>query len=86
MKDVLDELAAVRRAMGTGSVPAGEAYTVELRRRYDAEIDDVWDAITNPERLQRWFKPVTGDLRLAGSSLWTAESTARSSGASRRVC
>ncbi|MBB6551547.1 SRPBCC domain-containing protein [Nonomuraea rubra] len=66
MKDVLDELAAVRRAMGTGSVPAGEAYTVELRRRYDAEIDDVWDAITNPERLQRWFKPVTGDLRLGG--------------------
>ncbi|WP_188194645.1 SRPBCC domain-containing protein [Nonomuraea sp. SYSU D8015] len=66
MKDVLDELAAVRRAMGTGSVPAGEAYTIELRRRYDAEIDDVWDAITNPERLQRWFKPVTGDLRLGG--------------------
>jgi uncharacterized protein YndB with AHSA1/START domain len=66
MKDVLDELAAVRRAMGTGSVPAGEAYTIELRRRYDAEIDDVWGAITNPERLQRWFKPVTGDLRLGG--------------------
>ncbi|ONK15901.1 SRPBCC family protein [Streptomyces sp. MP131-18] len=66
MKDVLDELAAVRRAMGTGSVPAGEAYTIELRRRYDAEIVDVWDAITSPERLQRWFKPVTGDLRLGG--------------------
>ncbi|GIH81281.1 SRPBCC domain-containing protein [Planobispora longispora] len=66
MKDVLDELAAVRRAMGTGSVPAGEAYTIELRRRYDAEIDDVWDAVTSPERLQRWFKPVTGDLRLGG--------------------
>lgn len=67
MKDVLDELAAVRRVMGTGSVPAGEAYTVELRRRYDAEIEDVWDAITSPERLRRWLKPVTGDLRLGGS-------------------
>jgi uncharacterized protein YndB with AHSA1/START domain len=66
MKDVLDELAAVHRAMGNSSVPAGEAYTVELRRRYDAEIDDVWDAITNPERLRRWLKPVTGDLRLGG--------------------
>ncbi|WP_167481578.1 MULTISPECIES: SRPBCC domain-containing protein [Amycolatopsis] len=66
MKDVLDELAAVRRVMGKGSVPAGEAYTVELRRRYDAEIDDVWDAITNPERLRRWLRPVTGDLRLGG--------------------
>ncbi|MEV0390150.1 SRPBCC domain-containing protein [Nonomuraea sp. NPDC050643] len=66
MKDVLDELAAVRRAMGNSRVPAGEAYTVELRRRYDAEIDDVWDAITHPERLRRWLKPVTGALRLGG--------------------
>ena len=67
MKDVLDELAAVRRVMGKGSVPAGEAYTVELRRRYDAEIADVWDAITSPERLRRWLRPVTGDLRPGGT-------------------
>jgi uncharacterized protein YndB with AHSA1/START domain len=53
--------------MGKGTVPAGEAYTVELRRRYDAEIEDVWDAITSPERLPRWLKPVTGDLRLGGT-------------------
>ncbi|MBV8932299.1 MAG: SRPBCC domain-containing protein [Kutzneria sp.] len=62
----MDELAATRRLMGKGSVPAGEAYTVELRRRYGADIDDVWDAITNAERLRRWLKPVTGDLRLGG--------------------
>lgn len=67
MKDVLDELAAVRRTMGSGRVPAGEAYTVELRRRYDADIDDVWDAITDPERLARWLNSVTGDLRLGGT-------------------
>lgn len=66
MKDVLDELAAARRAMGKGSVPAGDAYTIEVRRRYEAHIDDVWDAITNPERLRRWLKPVTGELRLGG--------------------
>lgn len=66
MKDVLDELAAVRRVMGTGSVPAGEAYTVELRRRYAAEVADVWDALTDPERLRRWLRPVTGDLRQGG--------------------
>lgn len=67
MKDVLAELAAVQRVLGTGRVPAGEAYTVELRRRYDAEIDDVWDAISNPERLHRWLQPVDGDLRIGGS-------------------
>jgi uncharacterized protein YndB with AHSA1/START domain len=59
-------LAAVHRVMGKGGVPAGEAYTVELRRRYDAEIEDVWDAITSADRLSRWLKPVTGDLRLGG--------------------
>lgn len=67
MKDVLDELNAVRRVMGKGSVPAGEAYTVELRRRYDADIEDVWAAITSAERLRRWLRPVTGDLRLGGA-------------------
>ena len=66
MKDVLDELAAARRKMGTATLPAGEAYTVELRRRYDAHLDDVWDAITSPERLSRWMKPITGNLRLGG--------------------
>lgn len=66
MKDVVDELLAVHRTMGKGSVPAGEAYTVELRRRYDAEIENVWDAITSAERLPRWLVPVTGDLRLGG--------------------
>jgi uncharacterized protein YndB with AHSA1/START domain len=29
-------------------------------------IDDVWDAITNAERLPRWFLPITGDLKIGG--------------------
>jgi uncharacterized protein YndB with AHSA1/START domain len=66
MKDVLDELTAVRRELGKGSLPAGEAYTVSLRRRYDGEVEDVWDALTTAERLRRWFLPVSGDLRLGG--------------------
>lgn len=67
MQDVLDELAAARRTMGAATLPAGDAYTIELRRRYNAPIDDVWNAITDPERLGRWLKPVAGDLRLGGS-------------------
>ncbi|MFH5230404.1 SRPBCC family protein [Antrihabitans spumae] len=67
MKDVLDELAAARRTMGTATLPAGDAYTVELRRCYDAPVDEVWNAITDPERLGRWLRPVTGNLRLGGS-------------------
>jgi hypothetical protein len=26
----------------------------------------VWDAITDPERISRWFMPVTGDFQLGG--------------------
>ncbi|WP_051267170.1 SRPBCC family protein [Nakamurella lactea] len=35
-------------------------------RRYPAEIDDVWDALTDRERIPRWFLPVTGDLKVGG--------------------
>jgi uncharacterized protein YndB with AHSA1/START domain len=66
MRDVLDELAATHRELGKGRLPAGEAYAVVLRRRYNAEIEDVWDAITSAERLSRWFLPVSGELRLGG--------------------
>jgi uncharacterized protein YndB with AHSA1/START domain len=41
--------------------------TVVLRRRYEADIEDVWSAWTEPERLNRWFLPVSGDLREGGS-------------------
>lgn len=67
MKDILKELAAAQRAMGEGHVPAGDAYTIELRRQYDAPVDDVWDAVTRPERLSRWLAPVNGDLRPGGT-------------------
>ena len=35
-------------------------------RTYDTTVDDLWDAITTPERLARWFMPVEGDLKLGG--------------------
>lgn len=66
MSDILSELAAVHRETGRRPVRAGEARTVVLRRDYEAAIEDVWDAVTNPERIGRWFLPVTGDLRLGG--------------------
>ena len=47
------------------SRPASAA-SVRLRRDYDAPIEDVWDALTNPERIGRWFLPISGDYRLGG--------------------
>ena len=39
---------------------------VEVVRSYPGGLDDVWDALTNPEKLPRWFLPVTGELREGG--------------------
>ena len=35
-------------------------------RTYDTTVEDLWEAITTPERLARWFTPVEGDLKLGG--------------------
>ncbi|MGI8624858.1 MAG: SRPBCC domain-containing protein [Solirubrobacteraceae bacterium] len=48
-------------------IPAGEARVAVFNRTYDAPIDDVWDACTDPSRLRRWYVPVTGDLRVGGA-------------------
>ncbi|HJV12652.1 MAG TPA: SRPBCC family protein, partial [Propionibacteriaceae bacterium] len=45
----------------------GEVVAVTLQRNYPSEAADVWQAITDPERLRRWFLPVTGDLRQGGN-------------------
>lgn len=65
MFDLLDELAAIRR--GVARDGTRETVSVTVSRTYDAEPEDVWDALTSPERLPRWFYPVSGDLRAGGS-------------------
>lgn len=66
MIDIASEIDAVQRGVVSGPVDAGEAKVVRLTRTYDAGIGDVWDALTTPERISRWFLPVSGDLRLGG--------------------
>lgn len=67
MKDLLDELAATTREVARRGGGADEMIVVRLQRRYTAEVDDVWDAITDPARLARWFAPVSGDLEPGGT-------------------
>ena len=66
MIDVTQQINAVRRQVGTRVLEAGEARTVIVSQSYDATVEDVWDACTNPDRIPRWFLPITGDLRLGG--------------------
>ena len=66
MIDTAREIGAVQRSLGSGRLGDAEAHVITMRRTYDAPIDDVWDALTNPERIARWFMPVTGDYRVGG--------------------
>jgi uncharacterized protein YndB with AHSA1/START domain len=63
MIDGNDQLEAVTRHV---SAPGGETRTVVLTQTYASGVDDVWDAVTDAERIPRWFLPVSGDLRLGG--------------------
>jgi len=66
MIDIPREIEAVHREVGERDLPAGAGRTVRLAREFDAPIDDVWDALTNPARIRRWFLPISGDYRLGG--------------------
>ncbi len=66
MIDIVRQIEAVQREVGSGRIAAGDGRSLRLRRTYDAPIDDVWDALTNPERINRWFLPISGDFRVGG--------------------
>lgn len=67
MIEVTHRLNTVRRTVGTRVLEPGEARTVTVSRVYDTELEDLWDACTNAERIPRWFLPVSGELRLGGT-------------------
>jgi uncharacterized protein YndB with AHSA1/START domain len=65
--DLAEQIGAISRQVEQQHSEAGEVVTVTLERRYPAEVTDVWHAITDPERVRRWFVPLTGDLRPGGN-------------------
>ena len=40
---------------------------VRMEDVYDTSAEDLWSALTDPERLARWIAVVTGDLRVGGT-------------------
>lgn len=67
MIDIVNEIDSVQRELRDGHIPAGDGKMIRLQRDYDAPIEDVWDAVTNAERLSRWFLPISGDYRVGGT-------------------
>lgn len=64
--DVDHHINAARRTVGARQLELGEARVVTISRTYNEPIEDVWDALTNIERIPRWFLPITGDLSVGG--------------------
>lgn len=56
----------VSREIHTGSRDGTPTKIAVARRLYATDQADLWDAITNAERLPRWFLPISGDLKVGG--------------------
>jgi uncharacterized protein YndB with AHSA1/START domain len=76
MPDPRDPIASagmVAREIRTGERGGAVTKVLTARRAYRADRADVWDALTSPERLPRWFQPVSGDLRVGGHYQFEAQ-------------
>jgi uncharacterized protein YndB with AHSA1/START domain len=59
-------LGAQIRRVGTRQHEGMTVHVVEATRSYDTDPDDLWNALTDRERIPRWFTPIEGELRLGG--------------------
>jgi uncharacterized protein YndB with AHSA1/START domain len=53
------------RILGTLRAADGKGI-VRLEDRFPTDVDDLWSALTEPDRLARWLGEVEGDLREGG--------------------
>ncbi|MGQ4615218.1 SRPBCC domain-containing protein [Nocardia sp. R7R-8] len=56
----------VTREVRTGSRDGVPTRIAVARRDYPTDRADLWDALTDSERIPRWFLPISGDLRVGG--------------------
>ncbi|MFI6041439.1 SRPBCC family protein [Nocardia sp. NPDC051321] len=56
----------VVREVRTGSRDGAPTRIAIARRTYGTDQADLWDALTNAERIPRWFLPVSGELKVGG--------------------
>lgn len=64
--DVATHIGAVVRRVADRTHEGKPARVVIATRDYDTDIADCWDALTNGERIARWFLPISGELKLGG--------------------
>lgn len=54
------------RYVETGERDGQPTHIVRAARTYATTPDDLWNALTDKERIRRWFAEVSGDLELGG--------------------
>lgn len=59
-------LAAVHRSVAFLERDGRPASAVGLSRSFATTLADLWDAVTNADRIPRWFAPVSGNLEPGG--------------------
>ena len=64
--DLVAAIDAVRRELLDTTRDGKPARTIVAERTYPTSADDVWDALTNPDRIPRWLMPISGDLHVDG--------------------
>ncbi|WP_243225869.1 SRPBCC domain-containing protein [Microbacterium sp. CIAB417] len=64
--DIQKQLDSVERELRTEEFAGAPAYIQSISQAYSSPIEDVWDAVTTADRIERWFLPVSGELRQGG--------------------
>lgn len=64
--DVETHLGAVERSVSLLERDGRTVGAVTLVRGYAATVEDLWDAVTSPERISRWLGPISGQFRPGG--------------------
>jgi uncharacterized protein YndB with AHSA1/START domain len=64
--DVTTYIDAVERRVWSEERDGEPVRVAEAVRWYPTTLEDLWEAVTDAERIPRWFLPIEGDLRLGG--------------------
>lgn len=80
MIDVDHQISSVSRSLGRRTLAAGEARVMTISQTYKSDVADVWDALTNPERLPggscrsaaRWRSAGATSSKATRAGSWSA--------------